>query len=346
MKLPADESMSDALLRLGMRRAVTAMVMMLGLSLTPPPPLHGQADAPAKPGPDPREIDRTLPAKTRGEIDVRISAGSLRIVGEDRDTARVVGRLGADVERLESFVDGRYLRFVTHPPSDPPEGPRALDSELVLYLPKGSDVSLETMEAKIEITDIRGRVRIQSGAGDLVIRGEPRRIDATSVTGDLTVDVACPDVELKTVTGAVDIAGKIESLIAETVESPLVSRADIEVEGLLSTVTGRIQFEGSPASTARLRFRSSSGAVDLHLDPEITGSFSLSSDRGRLTNALGPGWSSKPGRLSAQWQRGDSPRHFEIETFDGDIRLDILPRPASATRAVSPGDPVHGQKHR
>lgn len=325
MKLRAEGLMPATLNRLSMSRTVTALVVWLGLSLGAPPSVTGQADAPPAPSPGSREIDRTFDAKDRGEIDIRISAGSLRIVGQDRDTARVVGRLGADVERFETFVDGRYLRFVAHPPSAPPEAARALHSELVLYLPWGSDVSLETMEAGVEIEDLRGRIRVQSGAGDVLIRGEPRRIDATSVTGDLGVDVGCPDVELKTITGEVSIAGKIESLIAETVESPLISRAEIEVEGLLSTVTGRIQFEGSAAPTARLRFRSSSGAVHLRLDPEITGTFSLGSDRGDLTNALGPSWSPKAGRLSAQWQRGDSPRLFEIETFDGDIRLDVLP---------------------
>ena len=303
--------------------ATLTMVVFLsqgGLS-----PLQAQVHTPAPSSQASKKIDRTFDAKKRGEIDIRISAGTLRIIGQDRSTAQVVGQLGADVERLESFVDGRYLRFVTHPPSDPPQSSRALNSELVLYLPQGSDVSLETIEADVEIEGIHGRIQVKNGAGALVIRGAPRRIDATSVTGDLTVDVTCPDVELKTVTGEVTVEGKIENLIAETVETPLVSRAEVEVEGLLSTVTGQIRFSGQTATTARIRVRSSSGDVHLALPSEITGTFSLNSDRGDLSNAFGPAWLEKAGRLSAEWQTGDSPRRFEIETFDGDIRLDILP---------------------
>ena len=312
-------------LRLRLRlRLPTVLAVTLGLGSLAFPGRLVWAQTPSEEAPGSQQVDQTFDAKTRGEIDIRSSAGTIRVIGEDRPTARVVGRLGADVARLESFVDGRYLRFIAHPPSALPKAPRALDSELVFYLPKGSDLHIQTLEAQVEIEGIQGRIRIDNGAGDSKIQGEPRRIDAVSVTGDFRLKVKCPDVELKTVSGAMLIEGAIENLIAETVESQLLSRAEIEVEALLRTVTGRIDFEGRSAPTARIRLHSSSGPVRLLLDPDIAGAFSLSSDRGELTNGLGPSWSSKAGRLQDEWKRGESPRRFEIETFDGDIQLETV----------------------
>lgn len=278
-----------------------------------------------------RQVDDVYAAKARGEIDIDVSAGTVRVIGEPRLDIAVNGRLGTDVVAWDVFQEDRYARFRAVPPSPPGEGSADLDVDLVFRVPEGSTVNLRSIEGRLEIENVRGPVAVHTATASTRLRGAPRKVDVTTVAGAVDAMLETPDVEIKSVSGSVSVAGRIENLIAETVDTPLVVDADIVVEGFLRSVTGSVRLNGNLESTARLRVETSSGAVHLNLPADLAGTFQVETSTGDLhrpepaaTTETGPdpiALQDVRGRRHAAWAIGSAPRRVDVRTLDGDVTI-------------------------
>lgn len=289
------------------------------LASTSPPPVAAELEQWTDSGP---RIQRTVTAKSKGEIDIRVSAGRLTLVGEPRSDAEIQGSLGADVRELRILKDERYLRFHTVAPPAPHASPLNLDSHLTLRAPEGSSLNIEMMAGELRVEGFLGTVTVRSGSAQTDVLGSPRRLQITTITGDIGVAVDTPDAELKTVSGTLRADGRFDSLAAETVSSPLYVSAVIGVEGRLRSVTGNVTLNKEPATTARVRFETSSGPVHLGIPPNLKGRFDFDTSAEQPTPpAPGITWNPQAGRHLARWGSGEAPRHISVRTFDGPIRF-------------------------
>jgi hypothetical protein len=130
------------------------------------------------------QVDETLPAATEGIVVVRVPDGTIKIEGWGRDEIRVAGTV-ADPEYLEFTSDHSHADVTLLPELTAEE---ASDVDLMITVPVGSSVDVETDGASVDVSGIEGVVRLHSESGDLAVSGNPMGIVARSLSGDIDID--------------------------------------------------------------------------------------------------------------------------------------------------------------
>jgi hypothetical protein len=270
-----------------MKRTVLALLCSAGLAL----PVAAQ-----------QSVDETRAVAADAAITVSTISGSVRVSGSDRADVRITGTLGRGIEKLEVTGSGSRLEIRVVYPHDCHD---CGDANLEISVPAGSRPEVQTVSADIDVSGVKGEVRIESVSGDvtlatsgdvraktvsstLKVRGGGPRIEATSVSGDVQVTAGpLDDAELETVSGDI------------RVESELAPRARLEAH----TVSGEVELR-LPASTgATFEAESFSGSIRTELGSEA-----------QTTSEHGPGH-------KLHFATGDGAARVYLKSFSGDVRI-------------------------
>ncbi|MBV6522259.1 MAG: hypothetical protein MNPFHGCM_02405 [Gemmatimonadaceae bacterium] len=199
-------------------------------------------------------------------------------------------------------------------------------------------------ETSIEISAPEGiRLVMQSTSGELTARGTKGVVEASSVSGDVTVDDARGRVTLETVSGmlqAARIDGDVEAttvsgdLQLDAIEGPVrvettsgeIRLADIRSDDVYaSTVSGDIEYRGDVAGSGRYEFHAHSGDVTLDLPTSVSARFSIETYSGDLDSdfpvTLQPGERSNRRPRRFEFTIGGGAARVVAESFNGDIRI-------------------------
>lgn len=290
----------------------------------------------ALPGPIPAaaaEIDRQLLAGPtvdhrqkfggRAEVEVRMDRGSLTVRAGGSGEVRLRGRLGAEVAGVEVKHQGNWLRLEVQPLTAPPGTPQALDSELELELPAGSDLTVEAPAAAIAVSGEIGKVDLRTLSGTVRLAGKAATVEVQTISGGITTtaEFECPLTVLRSVAGLLELDGRFEELNARTADSLLRLKGKISDEAKLESGQGEVRFEGELGPMSRLIVNTLGGPARLLLAPDLEGHFNVSSFEGDLENRLGPEFDRQGLRRHKEWRKGEAARRIEVETFYGKISL-------------------------
>lgn len=264
------------------------------------------------------EIDKSAQADPRGEVVIGNVAGEVQVTGWDRSEVHVRADLSEGVERLDFKTNGaRTTIEVVLPRGRSYQG----STDLVIQVPRGSSLVINTVSADQTIKDVRGAQRLQavSGmiqtelwnedievknvSGDIMVNGHNGKgvLRATSVSGGLRLEDIGPEMELNTVTG--DMRVRVAELSKARIRT---TNGDLELRAAKLTDDVRIDAEGINGD---LRFR-----LPRQLDTE----FDISTFNGEIDNCFGP----KPHRTS-EYGPGNALR-FKEGNGDGRIRIKAL----------------------
>jgi DUF4097 and DUF4098 domain-containing protein YvlB len=175
------------------------------------------------------------------------------------------------------------------------------ESTLDVKVPAHSSISVNTVSADITVRGVTGAQRLQS------------------VSADVSTESAGEDVECKTVSGDVRVAGNGQKgmLTLTTVSGDAtVTRVSGEVNG--STVSGNLTLGLGEVTRSRLRMTSGDLAIAAYLPAD--GRLDVESISGDVRVDLAP-------PLNAE---------FDVSSFSGDIRSCIGPKP-QRTDEYAPG---------
>lgn len=286
-------------------------------------PAAAEAERTLLPGPS---AEHRQPLGGRAEVEVRMDRGKLVVRGGAAGEARARATLGGQVAGLEVKHEGNWLRYEVKPAEAPPGTPMELDSQLEIDLPAGSDLTVEGPAVDIVVEGLTGKIDLRTLSGAVRLDGQPAQVEVQTISGPITTQAsfACALTVLRSVAGALELAGRFEELNARTADSRLRVTATISDEALLESGNGLVSFAGELSPVARLRVNTLGGEARLELPRELEGHFLVSSFEGELENGLGPGFARSGLRRSSSWQRGEAPRRVEVETFYGKIA--VLPR--------------------
>ena len=242
-------------------------------------------------------------------------AGTIRLVGWDRDSIEVRGHMARGQEL--AFTGGaRGMKIgILDQEVQKPLPP----SDFVIYLPKRATVSPKTVTADISGTDVSGT--FYSVSGTIRIRGASTSIDAESMNGSVDIDVGAPWVHARTGQGHLLIRGTPQDVDASTIGGTLDVASPAILRGRFSSVSGDIHYVGSPASGGIFEFSNHSGAVDFLFPRTVSAKLELSSVVGLIENGfvqVRPA-AAGPHSLRINLGRGDS--QITARTFKGVIRL-------------------------
>src|SRR5262245_12627642 len=107
------------------------------------------------------EIDRSLQADAKGDVDISNVAGTVNVTGWDRNEVRVTGSLGESVERLDFNVEGKrtVIKVVLKKSSHWDDGG---DADLSIRVPAASRLDINTVSAELTVKGVTGLQRLQT----------------------------------------------------------------------------------------------------------------------------------------------------------------------------------------
>jgi hypothetical protein len=244
-------------------------------------------------------------------------AGTLRLIGWDRDSIVVRGRVGRG-ERPFFAVTARGGKLGIDERAD---GRDPSPSDLVIYLPRRAQISVKTASADIAGVDVSGWFYTVSGT--IHLAGASTSVDAESMSGNVSLDVSAPWVHARTGDGHLLLRGAPQDADVSTVGGTLDVASQAVLRGRFASVTGDVHYVGTPPSGAILEFSNHSGSVDCLLPRDASGVFDLSTITGDIVNGytrVRP--ATQPGRgRSLRVDLGGAGGHVTVRTFKGTIRL-------------------------
>ena len=245
-------------------------------------------------------------------------SGSIRLVGWDRDSIVVRGRV-ARGEHL-SFVGSASGVKVWIDDTDTSGDSRP--SQLVIYLPRASRISTKSASADITGTDVSGW--FYSVSGSIRLAGSATSIEAETMDGGIDLNVEVPWVRARTGGGTLTLRRPVPDADLATISGPLnVASASVR-RGRFSSVTGDIRMIGAPPGDALLELSNHEGAVELLLPRNVGGVFDLSTVSGNIENgfaAVRPAARDAIANRALHLELGGGGAHVTVRTFRGTIRL-------------------------
>lgn len=266
-------------------------------------------------------INKRTAADPAGTVEISNIAGTVTVSGWSRNEVEITGELGDGVERLDFTKGDKITRIKVVLPE---RSHNVEDTDLVVKVPLGSALSVNTVSADIVAQGVKGAQRIQSVSGDVRTEASGEDIECRTVSGDVNVAGSGQKglVSITTVSGdatATRIAGEVNG---NTVSGNFSLGIGEVTRSRLRSTSGDLAVSGQLAPDARVDIESISGDVKLDLLGTVAAEFEVSSFNGEIRNCFGP----KPVRTD-EYAPGREWRHKEgaggarvrIKTLNGDV---------------------------
>jgi len=290
------------------RRPIARVIALLATAL----PLAALAGTP---------IDKRTAADPAGTVEISNTAGSVMVTGWDRNEVEITGELGKGTERLDFTKADKITRIKVVLPN---RSQNVDETDLIVKVPTGSLVSINTVSADIGVLAVRGTQRLQSVSGDMRTETSGEDLECRTVSGDVTIAGSGKKglVSITTVSGnatATRLAGEVNG---STVSGDFTLGVGETSRSRLRSTSGNLTLQGSLAPDARVDIESISGDVRLDLVGNTGADFDVSSFSGEIRPCFGP----KPVRTDEyapgkEWrhQEGNGSARVRIKTLSGDV---------------------------
>lgn len=288
-------------------RCRSTMLIFAAAFLAYPAPAHAQG-----------RIERRLAFNPNASVKAFVPAGSVRLVGWDRDSLVIIGTLG----RGAHFSFGGDRRGAKFEVSDDASGQNSRPSHFDVYVPKASRVGVKCVSANIDASDVSGWFYTVSG--HIHLRGSASEVEAEAMDGDVAVAVSAPWVRARTGSGTLRLGGRVQDAAASSITGAVMISAAGLTRGQFGSVTGNVLFEAPLGEGGIFDFDDHSGTVELRLPPTTAGSFQLTTIEGTIDNNI---TSLRPASMGASrgetlaFRIGTGGAHVTVRTFKGAIRL-------------------------
>ena len=268
-------------------------------------------------------VERSAEASPTGEVEIVNVAGDVRVIGWERRQIQVKADLGRGVERLEFERKGdRTLIEVKLPRNSGSSG----SSSLVVQIPQGSALRINTVSADQSIENVRGEQRLQSVSGEIDTQVWNKDFEAKSVSGEITVrgQGQRGSMRVSSVSGEIVIDNHAGELDLSTVNGAIQVDANELSRARLKTTNGEAQLTASLASDARVDAETINGEINLFLRGDLNAEFDIETFNGQIDNCFGPEpqRTSKyaPGR-ALRFKEGKGGARVRLKTLNGAIEL-------------------------
>ncbi|HEX2206008.1 MAG TPA: DUF4097 family beta strand repeat-containing protein [Longimicrobium sp.] len=304
-------------------------------------------------------IDERRATPATGTVQVHNLAGSVRVVGWDRNEVHVTGTLGRGAERVEVQNEGgRLVVRVVNPPSQRGNRRRVevQGTDLEVRVPDRKRVDVHTVSAEVEVRRVEGEVEAHSVSGGVAVTGSPRAVRAQSRSGEVRVDARTGSVRASSVSGEVSVAGtvggrveaqsvsggvsvtaasqgvKVESVSGTVEVSSAAGRAEVQtvsgdialtgrrLEGALRSVSGSVVLRGD-VGRGGVEIESHSGDVELQLARSTSATVEMTTFSGGLENDFAGARITRASRREYRVVLGGGDARVRVTTFSGDVKL-------------------------
>ncbi len=270
-------------------------------------------------------VDVTKSASATPTVEIENLAGSVRINGWDREEIRVTGVLGDDTDGLDFSGSNDNFDIEVEIPDSYGRRHRDLDSDLEIWLPAGSSVSVETVSAGIRVSKVDGRLELESVSGEVSVDGAPTSADVETVSGSIELSGSETLAIAESVSGKIELSGVAGRVEAATVSGSIRVEAGNIEQGEFEAVSGSVRFTGALSPGARLSAESHSGSVVLNLPADTSARFQVETFSGGINNGFGGGEAERTSRYAPgkrlDFTIGSGDAQVRVESFSGSVTL-------------------------
>ena len=229
-------------------------------------------------------VQRTIPVPASGFIRIFQLTGSVRVEGWDRDSVALNGTVIVPAAGEFVVTPGKQGAKISLWGPDETQAP---PSQLVVRVPRRSQLWIKTQSANVEVADFEGSLDIVTIAGQTQVSGRPREVYIESMGGSVTLALDTRSARIKTGTGAVTLRGNIQDLTVSSV-SGAVTVQDVQLrQAHFESVDGPIRFLGALNEPAALEFINHSGDIELALTPGSMADFRVTTVSGAFRDEWG-----------------------------------------------------------
>lgn len=232
-------------------------------------------------------VDERRDAAADGVVEIENLAGSVRIIGWDRNEVEVTGELDGASQELEIDKDDDHISIEVVIMEGHHEDIEGADIEV--RVPRGSQLEVETVSATIEVSGVSGALEISSVAGDITVEGDSRKVELATVSSDIT----------------------------------LKDGENLE-DGELESVSGDIHVEAAFGKRGSFDFQTVSGDIVLLVPSGINARFDIETFSGDIENELGPEPVKKDSILPSKelsFSTGSGGARIALQSFSGSIHI-------------------------
>jgi hypothetical protein len=219
-----------------------------------------------------REVNDRFWVARDGYIRLFNQAGTIRVRGWDKDTLAITGTINVPPGGEYVSSPGKQGAKVS---VWGPNNVGAKGSDLVIYVPRGSQVWIKTLDARVAVSDFVGGLDVVTVTGSIEVSGAPREVYVESMGGEVNLAVSTRSARVKTASGKVTLRGAIEDATVSTVSGPVFAIDTRVRQGRFESVDGDIQYVGDPIGPSALEFINHAGDVELALSPKAAASFAV-----------------------------------------------------------------------
>ncbi|HZF16474.1 MAG TPA: DUF4097 family beta strand repeat-containing protein [Steroidobacteraceae bacterium] len=265
-------------------------------------------------------VDERQPATARGTVEVSNVAGTITVRGTSREEVHVTGELGSKA-RLEFSVEGARTIVKVVLPKSSNSGSTDLDVEV----PNGSDLTVSGVSIDIDVTDVHGRLDLQTISGEVQAEGFDRDVRINTVSGDINLrgNKGSAVANIASTSGNIEIKNMGGDANATSVSGDLNLRLTSVGRSRLRTTSGTITLYGELTKDARVDSETVSGDINFYLGGSRDGDYEIATAVGEISNCFGPEPTSHrygPGE-ELKFSQGSTSASLRAKTLSGDISL-------------------------
>jgi len=270
-----------------------------------------------------KDVNRTIDAADDGHVEVSNISGEITIEGWNQSKVEVTGTIGRDVEDLIVERDGDKVLIKVKLPKG---SSSASSADLHIKVPADSSIDVGTVSADIDVTDVNGEQDLHTVSGNVTTESRGEDVSAESVSGDVDVrgDNSDSEIEASTVSGDVTFRRVSGEVVGESVSGSVAVYKGSFDRVDLSTINGRVNFEGELRDGGRLEIETVNGSVEVDFVGDLSAKIDVETFNGSIRNCFGPKAerTSKytPGR-ELEFTVGDGDGRVEISTMNGRVTL-------------------------
>jgi DUF4097 and DUF4098 domain-containing protein YvlB len=261
-----------------------------------------------------------LDVDPQGTVEINGIAGRVEILGWDQSKIEVTGsddladRVNIRNHGSRTVIDVR------------PRGGMSFGSDatrMTVHVPAKSSVSATWVSANVKVSGITGNTNLRTVSGDLTgdVGGD---LKANSSTGNIRMSArTAGSIELKTISGDVQLTGGSAELELSTVSGNAKIELATLVRGRLKSISGDLTGQFALAPDADFESESVSGNVRLTFPAPPAAYYDIQSISGTIDNCFGPKVERAeygPG-ARLDFKTGDAKAHVRIGTKSGDVKI-------------------------
>ncbi len=201
-------------------------------------------------------IDERIDAAPDGKVEIANIAGSVVIIGWNRDEVEITGTLGKGTERLDIDTHGDTIEIEVIFPKG--RNHNIGDTDLTIHVPRGSDLDVSTISAGIDVSEVEGSLELSSISGAIRVKGEPEEMEIDNISGLISIDAPIRRGEFTTVSGTIEATldvsrrGRCEfDSLSGNIRLRVPANLDADFEITTFSGTIRSDFGARPRRTSR-----------------------------------------------------------------------------------------------